>query len=97
MKDVHTEHCCAKHGCKYGEDDVCTVVRKVDPLPQSFPCEECGSVKSQAHEIIQQAIDTLEGIGCTFWACQGPDVPFVQMETCTICAGIQDLRKLLDE
>lgn len=23
-KDVHTEHCC-HHGCKYGEDDVCSV------------------------------------------------------------------------
>ena len=37
-KDVHTEHCCSKHGCKY-EDKDCTVVygKKV----QSHPCEEC--------------------------------------------------------
>lgn len=24
--DVHTEHCCKHHGCKYGEDETCTVV-----------------------------------------------------------------------
>lgn len=36
--DVHTEHCCVEHGCKYG-DDGCTVValRK----KQSGPCERC--------------------------------------------------------
>ena len=25
MNDVHTEHCCAEHGCKYGEEDFCPV------------------------------------------------------------------------
>lgn len=25
MKDVHTEHCCAQNGCKYGEEDICPV------------------------------------------------------------------------
>jgi len=24
--DVHTRHCCKHHGCKYGDDDICTVV-----------------------------------------------------------------------
>ena len=24
-RNVHTEHCCAKHGCKYGEEDTCPV------------------------------------------------------------------------
>lgn len=24
-RDVHTEHCCAKNGCKYGEESTCTV------------------------------------------------------------------------
>jgi hypothetical protein len=42
-KDVHTEHCCIRHGCKYGyvkgAFNACTVIdgRK----PQSFPCETC--------------------------------------------------------
>lgn len=38
MKDVHTEHCCIVHGCKYGDDD-CTVTSKRHP--QSSPCEYC--------------------------------------------------------
>lgn len=37
-KDVHTEHCCVKHGCKYGEKD-CLVERGI--RKQSFPCEQC--------------------------------------------------------
>lgn len=38
-KDVHTEHCCIVHGCKYGEEDTCTVVTKEHP--QSYRCERC--------------------------------------------------------
>lgn len=38
MKDVHTEHCCIFHGCKYGNDD-CTVTTK--RASQSFRCETC--------------------------------------------------------
>jgi hypothetical protein len=37
-KDTHTEHCCSKHGCKYGDED-CTVVSGVKS--QSGPCEQC--------------------------------------------------------
>lgn len=36
--DVHTDHCCRWHGCKYG-DEGCTVVTGV--APQEYPCEEC--------------------------------------------------------
>lgn len=38
-KDVHTEHCCYEHGCKYGEDNTCTVALGL--MKQSFPCEVC--------------------------------------------------------
>jgi hypothetical protein len=39
IKDVHTEHCCILHGCKYSDDAFCTVVtRKAD---QSYICESC--------------------------------------------------------
>ena len=39
-KDVHTEHCCVRHHCKYGEDDFyCTV--KTGKKRQSFVCEDC--------------------------------------------------------
>lgn len=37
-KDVHTEHCCIVHGCKYCDPN-CTVTTKKQP--QSFPCESC--------------------------------------------------------
>lgn len=36
--DVHTSHCCEKHGCKYG-DEACPVAMKVSP--QEYLCEEC--------------------------------------------------------
>jgi len=39
MKDVHTEHCCIRHGCKYGKDDECTVMTK--RAPQRYICERC--------------------------------------------------------
>jgi len=38
-KCVHTEHCCSKHGCKYGHEN-CPVTN--GDKKQSFPCEECG-------------------------------------------------------
>ncbi len=38
IKDVHTEHCCLHHGCKYGDDD-CTVMSLRNR--QSYLCEEC--------------------------------------------------------
>ncbi len=38
-RDVHTEHCCIVHGCKYGKDDICTVTTK--KATQSFPCQSC--------------------------------------------------------
>ena len=38
MKDVHTEHCCKFHGCKYGHAD-CTV--ETGAKRQSHACESC--------------------------------------------------------
>lgn len=37
-KNVHTEHCCKMHGCKYG-DERCPVVDGTQK--QSYPCESC--------------------------------------------------------
>ena len=37
-KCVHTEHCCFKHGCKYGDND-CPV--ELGIKIQSFVCEWC--------------------------------------------------------
>lgn len=44
-KDVHTEHCCVFHGCKYGDDD-CTVFTRAKR--QSYPCERCGDLGMNA-------------------------------------------------
>lgn len=38
IKDVHTEHCCKTHGCKYADVN-CTVVS--GQKEQSLPCEIC--------------------------------------------------------
>lgn len=38
-RNVHTEHCCFTHGCKYGEQD-CPVANMKQL--QSTPCEQCG-------------------------------------------------------
>ncbi len=35
---VHARHCCADHGCKYGNDD-CPVEK--GEVKQEFPCENC--------------------------------------------------------
>jgi len=40
-KNVHTEHCCLEHGCKYGDDD-CPV--SSGKQKQSGPCETCGLI-----------------------------------------------------
>jgi hypothetical protein len=40
QKDVHTEHCCLRHGCKYCDPD-CSVTS--GEKPQSYDCEDCVS------------------------------------------------------
>jgi len=37
-RDVHTEHCCVFHGCKYNDND-CPVENRIKR--QSYPCEQC--------------------------------------------------------
>lgn len=57
-KDVHTEHCCLKHGCKYGDDD-CTVT--TGQKAQSFECEYCDSDKETLASIpYEDLIEELE-------------------------------------
>ena len=50
-KDVHTEHCCIHHGCKYCDEN-CTVMNQ--EKEQSFSCEDCEHDSDLAYE---QAID----------------------------------------
>lgn len=43
-KDVHTEHCCIKHGCKYRDED-CPVAN--GQKPASFDCEDCNAPRKR--------------------------------------------------
>ena len=36
---VHKNHCCKRHGCKYGQDDCPVASGEVEQL---YPCESCG-------------------------------------------------------
>lgn len=47
---------------------------------------------------LQTKINELVNAGaCTFWACPGPNQPFVNMATCRVCSAIKDLRKIRDD
>lgn len=48
QQDVHTEHCCFKHGCKYSDKD-CTV--RLGRKKQSYPCETCQYAKERMSNI----------------------------------------------
>jgi len=65
LTDVHTEHCCAIHGCKYGDDDDCTVMiaAKNKVYIQSFPCETCWN---NGHETLESALRTIHPTMGTF-------------------------------
>jgi hypothetical protein len=52
-KDVHTEHCCVRHGCRYGDEN-CSIVRK--QKKQSYDCEICDSVGQEREEWIERLI-----------------------------------------
>jgi hypothetical protein len=49
VKDVRTEHCCARHGCRYADKDSCTVTNGI--APQSFPCESCDFDRERVAEV----------------------------------------------
>lgn len=52
---VHAGHCCAEHGCKYG-DNTCPVVLK-DTL-QEYPCEDC----RPSSDVEQSILRTMEAL-----------------------------------
>lgn len=53
-KNVHTEHCCKRHGCKYMDDD-CPVELGIQE--QSYDCEDCGSELIEAKNIFKTLTD----------------------------------------
>ena len=54
IKDVHTEHCCAIHGCKY-RDPCCTVT--TGKAPQSYDCEDCMYDREAIKEAQEKIVD----------------------------------------
>lgn len=69
VKDVHTEHCCALHGCKYNADD-CTVARGVR---QSYPCDYCGESVRWTPESLDRVADGTVAINTSGVAAQRRD------------------------
>lgn len=41
---------------------------------------------------VSEIIDTLERVGCQFWACKGPDVEPEEMITCIVCRLERELK-----
>jgi len=60
-KDVHTEHCCLRHGCKYiAPLTPCTV--ESGEKEQSFPCEECDiEARNPLRKALKSFVDDFEG------------------------------------
>ena len=46
------------------------------------------------HNLLNKVINALEHTKCDFWACDGPDKPFIHMKTCNTCYALQCLRRL---
>ncbi len=50
MSDVHTEHCCLQHGCKYCDAKCPVVLRQKS---QSHPCESCDFDKEDGLKLFE--------------------------------------------
>lgn len=58
-KDVHTEHCCIHHGCKYAVPlTPCTV--ESGEKKQSFPCEDCERRSFKVEQALKSFVDDFE-------------------------------------
>ena len=69
--DVHTEHCCLVHGCKYGNAYKCTVMSCREK--QSYPCEDCIEEKAQGLFETQSHLRRVLGaLGIKSWMYVGP-------------------------
>lgn len=55
---VHAAHCCAKHGCKYGNDE-CPV--QAGNVKQEHPCEYCDMDDEAAAPVVDKIVKWLEG------------------------------------
>lgn len=64
---------------------------------KSYPCLPylLADRAEAAEAVMRGTLAALEDSACTFWACDGPDAPFVSMKTCSNCAEVQLLRAAL--
>lgn len=53
--DIHTQHCCARHGCKYGPLTRAECTVESGEKPQSYMCEVCYDAIGDDWEMIQFA------------------------------------------
>lgn len=61
--------------------------REMEGMPES--------VNQALLATLREITEALEGADCTFGMCPGPDVPFVEMATCSVCQGIQAARAMI--
>ena len=54
-KNVHAEHCCKEHGCKYSEQD-CPVV--TGEMEQSHPCQDCQKTYPNGEPVTKDCIQS---------------------------------------
>lgn len=59
---THVSHCCARHGCKYGDGKYCAVEAKHHK--QDHPCEQCVDVDEAEAEIkeLQEEIEFVRSL-----------------------------------
>lgn len=54
ISGVHASHCCARHGCKYFEED-CPVV--TGQVKQLYNCEECDDEAERVGAAMKKAVE----------------------------------------
>lgn len=85
-KNVHTEHCCKHHRCKYNAPE-CPVLLGIQD--QSYPCEDCGT---EGKLKIIQLYDDYECDDCGWSTSYGAtvtlnDEPFLYLKPVAHCFG----------
>lgn len=53
--------------------------------------------KRETVQRLRKVQGALESIGCTFWACPGPNKPVEDMATCRTCMAIKEIRQLIKD
>lgn len=87
---VHESHCCAVHGCKYGDKDCPVVNRKI---PQKYPCEECTDQKWEHKNLFKEFTSNMKISLCE--TCKGTGYKQIYTSaytnngtmTCPACLG----------